>query len=207
VLKKEKYPSIRIFENPILESLTHVHPIIPLIVWTPIVAYLIYHGSAVDGMTINDHLLWAPIGLLVWTLTEYVLHRVVFHWNSPWKWGQYLVFLFHGLHHDDPNDPTRLVFPPVPAIAIVLCLYALFALVVPAMFLEAFMAYFLIGYLCYDYIHYATHHFKMTSVVGRYLRKYHLQHHFSKEESKYGVSNPLWDYIFGTVTGPKKDHR
>ena len=49
------------------------------------------------------------------------------------------------------------------------------------------------------------HHFKMNSNVGRYLKKYHLQHHFRHEKSKYGVSNPLWDYIFFTVNGPKED--
>jgi sterol desaturase/sphingolipid hydroxylase (fatty acid hydroxylase superfamily) len=82
----------------------------------------------------------------------------------------------------------------------------LFSLIFPAQYIDILMANFLIGYLCYDYIHYATHHFPMTSPVGKYLRKYHLQHHYSGEDSKYGVSSPLWDYIFKTVSGPKSKH-
>jgi len=145
-------------------------------------------------------------GMILWTLAEYVLHRFVFHWNAKSRAGKYFVFLFHGLHHDDPQDPTRLVMPPVPAILIVSLLWMLFSAIFPYKYIDVIMAYFLIGYLCYDYIHYATHHFPMTSPIGKYLRKYHLQHHYSGEKSKYGVSSPVWDYIFGTVTGPKDIH-
>ena len=79
---------------------------------------------------INGGVLWTvlfTLGVLAWTLTEYLLHRHAFHWqpdpNSSWK----LVFhfLMHGLHHKTPMDGDRLVFPPVPAVPIV----AFFALV------------------------------------------------------------------------------
>lgn len=205
-MKKHTGESIRIFENPILEACTHVHPIIPLLVWVPIISFLFYRAYSIDHLSSINFLALGVIGLLVWTLTEYVLHRIVFHWDAKSKLGKRFVFMFHGLHHDDPQDPTRLVMPPVPAVLIYLLLWQMFALVVPAIYMNAFMAFFMIGYLCYDYIHYATHHFPMTSKVGKYLRKYHLQHHYSGERSKYGVSNPLWDYVFGTVTGPKEEH-
>ncbi|MFT6070918.1 MAG: sterol desaturase/sphingolipid hydroxylase (fatty acid hydroxylase superfamily) [Bacteriovoracaceae bacterium] len=203
----KKYDSIRIFKNPILEWCTHVHPIVPLLMWGPVVLILGYRGVTLYNYSFIEWIGVSVVGLLVWTFTEYALHRWVFHWDSDTKLGQRFVFLFHGLHHDDPDDPTRLVMPPVPAILIMALLYSCFSLVIPARHLEGFMAFFIIGYLCYDYIHYATHHFAMTSRLGRYLRKFHLQHHNSKEESKYGVSNPLWDYILGSVTGPKKEKR
>ena len=149
--------------------------------------------------------LYAFLGLFVWTITEYVVHRFLFHFPAKSRFGKYLIFLFHGIHHDQPDDPTRLVMPPVPAVILMAMFFGLFSLVIPENFIEAFMAWFVVGYLIYDYIHYATHHFPMKSKVGRYLRKYHLRHHHAKEESKYGVSNPMWDYILGTVTGPKKD--
>jgi sterol desaturase/sphingolipid hydroxylase (fatty acid hydroxylase superfamily) len=205
-MKKHTGESIRIFKNPILESFTHVHPIVPLVLWAPVILFLFYRGATVKHVSPIQFSYLLICGLLLWTITEYVLHRYVFHWNSKSRAGKYFVFLFHGLHHDDPQDPTRLVMPPVPAILIVSLLWGLFSLIFPAQFLEVIMAYFLIGYLCYDYIHYATHHFAMTSTIGRYLRKYHLQHHYSGEASKYGVSSPLWDYIFGTVQGPKEHH-
>lgn len=205
-MKKHTSQSIRIFKNPILESFTHVHPIIPLLVWTPVIIFLLYRGYNVKSVETFEFVWLFIFGILLWTLTEYALHRFVFHWAANNRLTKYFVFLFHGLHHDDPQDPTRLVMPPVPAILIVGVLWGLFSLVFPAKYLDVIMANFLIGYLCYDYIHYATHHFAMTSKVGRYLRKYHLQHHYSGERSKYGVSSPLWDLVFKTVTGPKENH-
>ncbi|MDD4976201.1 MAG: sterol desaturase family protein [Bacteriovorax sp.] len=205
-MKKNTGESIRIFKNPILESFTHVHPIIPLVVWVPVILFLFYRGVSIKNVNALEFLSLFVFGILLWTLTEYVLHRFVFHWNSKSAAGKYFVFLFHGLHHDDPQDPTRLVMPPVPAIIIVYLLWLLFSAVFPARYIDVIMGYFLIGYLCYDYIHYATHHFAMTSPIGKYLRKYHLQHHYAGERSRYGVSSPLWDYIFKTTKGPKEDH-
>lgn len=205
-MKKHNGHSIRLFKNPFLESLTHVHPIVPLLVWTPIILFLLYRASAIKAVTLSEFVTLFFFSMILWTFTEYVLHRFVFHWNAKSRAGKYLVFLFHGLHHDDPQDPTRLVMPPVPAFIYAGVLWCLFSLIFPFKYIDAIMAFFMVGYLCYDYIHYATHHFAMTSPLGKYLRKYHLQHHFSGEKSKYGVSSPIWDYVFDTVKGPKEEH-
>lgn len=202
--KQSSYPSVKIFDNPILEAMTHVHPLVPLLLWGPVVLGLSWYALAVQNLGLAPFLIVAVAALVFWTFFEYTLHRYLFHFPAKSTFGKYLVYLFHGLHHDDPNDPTRLVFPPVPAVLIVLVVYGLFWLVIPFIYLNAFMAFFLVGYLAYDYIHYGTHHFPMKSKVGRYLKKYHLQHHFKKEDARYGVSSPLWDYVFGTVTGPAK---
>ena len=74
--------------------------------------------------------------------------------------------MFHGVHHDAPRDKTRLVMPPAGAIIVMSVLWELFGLVVPAPWLEPFCAFFIVGYLCYDYIHYATHHFPMRHPVA-----------------------------------------
>jgi sterol desaturase/sphingolipid hydroxylase (fatty acid hydroxylase superfamily) len=205
-MKKHSGESIRIFKNPILESFTHVHPIVPLIVWVPVILFLFYRGLTIKAVTPLEFGSLFIFGILLWSFTEYILHRFVFHWNSKSAAGKYFVFLFHGLHHDDPQDPTRLVMPPLPAIVIVSILWILFSAIFPDHYIDVLMAYFLIGYLCYDYIHYATHHFAMTSKIGKFLRKYHLQHHYAGEKSRYGVSSPLWDYILKTTTGPKDEH-
>lgn len=198
--------SIRLFENQLLESMTHVHPIVPLVMWAPFSLWL-FSKSFIKGLSLSEYLITAVAALLVWTITEYAVHRYLFHFPGKSAFSKRMVYLFHGIHHDQPDDATRLVMPPVPAVLLMGLFYGLFSLFVPALYLEAFMGFFIIGYLCYDYIHYATHHFPMTSKVGRYLRKYHLRHHHAKEESKYGVSNPLWDYLLGTVTGPKKEQK
>ena len=196
--------TVRVFESDFMESLTHVHPIIPLLLWSPVSLYLFYLGATVDGHGMNSMISIFVLGILFWTFTEYTLHRFVFHFPAKGRIGKRFVFLFHGLHHDAPNEATRLVMPPVPAILIMSLLYSLFSLVVPKAYLNTFMASFIVGYLCYDYIHYATHHFPMKTKIGQYLRKFHLQHHYKCPDAKYGVSNPLWDYIFNTIESKKK---
>ena len=56
------------------------------------------------------------------------------------------------------------------------------------------------GYIAYDWIHYYTHHFSPKNRVGRWLKRYHLLHHFDEHHGtkRFGVSNPLWDLVFGT---------
>ena len=87
--------SIRIFKNPILEAMTHVHPIIPLILWAPIAFYASYLSLTINGLSFIEFLLWGSLGLFVWTLTEYTLHRYMFHWNPSHAWGKRFVYLFH----------------------------------------------------------------------------------------------------------------
>jgi sterol desaturase/sphingolipid hydroxylase (fatty acid hydroxylase superfamily) len=144
-------------------------------------------------------MMMAVLGLLTWSLTEYGLHRFAFHYPAKSKIGKWLVFLFHGNHHHDPKDKTRLVMPPGGSIPIMVVLYYLFSLVIPSPWIEPFCAFFIVGYLIYDYIHYATHHFPMKNPLAKYLKIYHLKHHFSGETGRFGVSSPLWDKVFGSM--------
>ena len=196
--------SIRLFKNPILESLSHVHPIIPLLVWLPLALWLIYQAIAVDQISFIALTGIGISGLLTWTLAEYMLHRFVFHFPAKSRWGQRLVFMFHGVHHDDPKDKTRLVMPPVGAAIILAILWVIFNAVIPEPLVKPFTAFFMMGYLVYDYIHYSTHHFPMRHPALRYLKQYHMKHHFSGEGGRYGVSSPFWDIIFRTYLPPNK---
>lgn len=197
------HQSIRLFENDFLERLTHVHPIVPLLFWAPVVVWLLWRSFALHHLSLLPVLGIGALGLVTWTLTEYCLHRFVFHYPARSKLGRRFVYLFHGNHHDDPQDKTRLVMPPSGAIPIMAALFLLFGLVIPAPWIEPFGAFFISGYLIYDYIHYATHHFRMKNPVAKYLRRYHLKHHFSGEDGRYGVSSPLWDIVFGS-TGARR---
>ena len=198
-MKNATSKNIRLFKSDFMEALTHVHPITPLVFWAPVIIYFFYIGLRDGSFTNLELFLVVLFSFLIWTFTEYFMHRFIFHYKPTSNFGKRMIFLFHGIHHDDPNDKTRLVMPPVPAVLIVTVLYFLFKLVIPPVYLNIFMAVFLVGYLVYDYIHYATHHFPMKNRVGRFLKKWHLQHHHTKENVQYGVSNPLWDYVFGTV--------
>ena len=193
------HQSIRLFENDFLERLTHVHPIVPLLFWSPVVVWLLWRSFAMHQLPLLPVLGIGVLALVTWSLTEYTLHRFVFHYPARSRVGKWFVYLFHGNHHDDPRDKTRLVMPPAGAIPIMAALFFLFGLVIPAPWIEPFGAFFIVGYLIYDYIHYATHHFPMKNPVAKYLRRYHLKHHYSGERGRYGVSSPLWDIVFGTT--------
>ena len=192
--------TIRLFKNNALESLTHVHPIVPLLFWSPVIVFLLWRSLVVHELPIMQIAAMAIPGLIVWTLMEYLLHRFVFHFPTTSAGGKWLVHLFHGVHHDAPDDKSRLVMPPAGSIIIMSILWVLFSSLLPAPWAEPFCAFFIVGYLIYDYTHYATHHFRMRHAWQQALKHHHMQHHFSNENAKFGVSSPFWDRVFGTLT-------
>ena len=97
-------------------------------------------------------------GYVVWTLTEYWLHRIVFHFEPDHGIGLRLHWIIHGVHHDHPNDPLRLVMPPSASIPLALLFVGLFHLLLPTATAWALVAGFLSGYLGYDMTHYYVHH-------------------------------------------------
>lgn len=198
---QKEHESIRLFENELLERLSHVHPIIPLLLWAPIAAWLLWRGVAVYDIPVPTIVALVAAAFVAWSFTEYSLHRFMFHFPAKSELGKRFVFLFHGNHHDDPKDKTRLVFPPAGSIPIMFGLYLLFGLIVPQPWLQPFFGGFILGYLVYDYIHYATHHFPMRNPLAKYLKHYHLKHHYAGEGGRFGVSSPVWDWVFRTDPG------
>lgn len=195
--------SIRIFKSDFLERFTHVHPAVPLVMWTPVIGALLYRSFAVHEISIASFVLASVLGLLLWTLVEYVLHRFAFHAKPEGAYGKRVVYIMHGLHHDDPNDPTRLVMPPLPALIYAVLLFVVFRALMGPVFVEPFFAFFLVGYLAYDYIHYYVHHFTPKTKVGKWLKQNHMLHHFAEHGARWGVSSPLWDAILGTLEEKK----
>lgn len=191
-----KDETIRLFDNPILEYFSHIHPITPVVVFVPVALYVLYLGFAATGWLGTLGVFCA--GVVLWTLTEYVIHRWAFHIHPKTDLGKKLHFLVHGIHHDYPRDSTRLVMPLLVSVPLATLFYLAFAAAV-APFHFALFSGFVIGYVAYDSIHYATHHFPMKNRVGKFLKEYHMKHHYVNEDKGYGVSNPLWDYVFNSV--------
>ena len=137
-------------------------------------------------------------GLIAWTLVEYLLHRWLFHLppsrNLRIKEIQYVL---HGYHHDFPDDPGRLVAPPAlswPLAALVASVYA----VIFGSWWTAIFGGTVLGYLGYDWMHYYTHHAKPKNPFGRFMRRFHFEHHFGTAYSQFGLSSPLWDLFLGS---------
>lgn len=192
-----KNQSVRMFKSELLEFFSHVHPITPLVLYLPVVSYTVYLAIWREKLSILLIVTLFIFGWLIWTLLEYVIHRYVFHYAPKSRFGKTLHFVVHGVHHDYPNDASRLVMPPVVSIPLAVFFYVLFAIVF-GRFFSPIMAGMTSGYIFYDSLHYATHHFAMRRGIWSWLKQYHLRHHYQDEHSGYGVSSPFWDYVFGT---------
>ena len=185
------------FESRLLDACSRVHPLVPVILFAPVIAILFVLG--VDRVGTGRAVLLAVGGYLLWTLTEYWMHRIVFHFEPEDGIGARLHWIIHGVHHDHPNDPMRLVMPPSVSVPLALVFYAGFVLALGGTDAPAFGAGFLAGYLIYDMTHYHVHHHKPRTRAGRRLRELHMRHHFQDDTRGFGVSAPWWDRVFGTA--------
>jgi cyclopropane-fatty-acyl-phospholipid synthase len=147
--------------------------------------------------------LWVSGGVALWSLLEYLLHRFVLHGVAPFsRW--------HDQHHLHPR--ALIATPMVLSLSLILVLAAL-----PAWWLLGAWAALaltqgiLASYLLYGLTHHATHHNTPPWVRNnpwisqRRIRHamHHAAHHIQErgESCKpchFGVSNSLWDVVFGT---------
>ena len=186
------------FDSDFMEFFSRVHPVVPLALYLPVVGYMLCVSLWQRHLSFVAVTALFLLGVLLWTLTEYLIHRYIFHYEPKTRWGKQLHFVLHGVHHDYPNDARRLVMPPVISIPLAFLFFGLFFIIfgnlTPAVF-----AGLVFGYLCYDMLHYATHHLPMKRGIWLWLKQYHLRHHFKDDHVGYGISSPLWDYIFRTT--------
>jgi len=202
-----KDESARMFKSDLLEMFTHVHWSVPIIVYLPVVAYSLYASSQIAELQTGSAVALFVTGLVFWSITEYTLHRYVFHYEPTSSWGKYLHFMMHGVHHDYPNDSKRLVMPPSASIPLATLFFGLFWLVLGPVHTFPFFGGFILGYICYDEIHYATHHAPMKFGLWQKMKHHHILHHYHDPEKGYGVSSPLWDHVFGTVDPAEEQTR
>ncbi|EPS73321.1 hypothetical protein M569_01435, partial [Genlisea aurea] len=194
--------SPRFFENDFVEFLTRTHWWIIPLVWLPVVAWFLSR-SIVLGFTVVEVSEMVVLGIFVWTLLEYILHRFLFHIKTKSYWGNTLHYLLHGCHHKHPMDGLRLVFPPA---ATAILLYPFWCLIKSCATPATTPGIFgggLLGYVMYDVTHYFLHHGQPTSNVVKNLKRYHLNHHFRIQNKGFGITSSFWDKVFGTLP-PKK---
>lgn len=184
------------FESRVLDACSRVHPSVPILIFMPvIVALAAWQLSFLSAL--------ATVGLLVlgyalWTLFEYWLHRLVFHFEPDHGLGARMHWIIHGVHHEHPNDPLRLVMPPAVSIPLGALVFGALYAALGKRYAPGVGAGFFTGYLAYDMLHYYVHHFRPQSRVGRMLRERHMRHHFQDDTRGFGISAPYWDEVFGT---------
>lgn len=210
--------SVRIFKNDVMEFFTHVHWTVPLVLYIPVVvAVLLVAGRT---LPVEEVGLYALAGVALWTVVEYFAHRFVFHAGPQIEtevreivgqlppgepalqhmrtFRQKHYFIAHGVHHDFPNDTRRLVLPPSVSVPLAVGFFFLFrGLLGPGIGLAMYGG-FVAGYVTYDTVHYAVHHFSLHNAVMLYLKKHHYRHHYNDSTKDFGVTSPAWDVVMGT---------
>jgi len=193
-----KNETVRMFESDFMEFFSRVHPATPVVIYLPVVGCMLYISVWHRQLSIVLVSALFLLGILLWTLLEYIIHRYVFHYKPKSHLGKRLHYIIHGVHHDYPNDARRLVMPPSISIPLAFLFYGVFLLIFGRLTPSVFGG-LVFGYICYDMLHYATHHFPMKRGVWLWLKQYHLRHHYKDDHVGYGISSPLWDYIFRTT--------
>ncbi|SCU88966.1 LAME_0E01772g1_1 [Lachancea meyersii CBS 8951] len=185
------------FLEPLSKTAWYVIPI----VWFPVILYHIY--TAFQHMNRPFATFLFGVGLFVWTLIEYGMHRFLFHLDEYLPNNQIaytLHFLLHGVHHYLPMDRYRLVMPPTLFVLLCTPFYKLVFGLLPHYWACAGFAGGMFGYMCYDLTHYFLHHAKLPTYLQK-LKRYHMEHHYKNYELGFGVTSWFWDNVFGTYLG------
>jgi len=171
------------------------------ILWSPFIYYMLKQGAASTSLSVNVSMF--IVGLLSFSIVEYILHRFVFHLSSKTTFWNYFHFFAHGIHHLTPNDSTRLTFPPTFSAVIAFGIFQLPGNVFPVEIgPHAFLAGLATGFVMYDTAHYYFHHGDATWLPTflQRMKTTHLNHHYKDDTANFGVTSPLFDWVFGTLS-------
>ena len=147
------------------------------------------------------------VGLLTWGLYEYATHRWVLHREPKAEGFNLPGNLTHLRHHADPNSLQRLNVQLSESIPVCI-VYLLLAWAITGSWQAATHLFtgLIAGYFFYEYLDFQAHHGTSRGRLTRYFRKYHLQHHHYDATVRFGVTSPLFDYLFGTFHIEKRSN-
>jgi sterol desaturase/sphingolipid hydroxylase (fatty acid hydroxylase superfamily) len=159
-------------------------------------ATVVYFGLT-PGMLIAS-----LVSLVVLAALEYMIHRWFLHnqllYRHPFtaKIWRHL----HYAHHMNPTETGGMIGPPQYAIPVMLLVTLplgwLIGGVGGAAGAAAVGFWLVLGYeYAHGYAHIVT---EPGSPYGRMLRHLHMLHHFHNEKGNFGVTSPLFDFVFGT---------
>ena len=194
----------KLFRNSHLEYLTKTHPLVIWGMYLPVLILFPYYTAntlAIDAVQIFLTILG---GILFWTLTEYTLHRFLFHYHPDTKTGKRINYVLHGNHHEYPRDRERLFMPAAPSLILASLFFLVFYLVIGKNTF-AFFPGFMLGYLMYGTMHYAIHAWNPPFKWMKGLWRNHHLHHYKHSNKGFGVSSTLWDHVFGTMYDLKNE--
>jgi sterol desaturase/sphingolipid hydroxylase (fatty acid hydroxylase superfamily) len=133
------------------------------------------------------------IGIICWTLTEYLLHRFLGHEHQ----GKNFFKAEHAVHHSKANYFAPAYKKAAAALVVSAGLLALLNLALPFMVALAFIVGFVGMYGIYEATHFRYHAANPVPAL-LFLRKHHFYHHFHNPRKNHGVTTRVWDRVFGT---------
>jgi hypothetical protein len=150
------------------------------------------------------------VGALVFFVSEYTTHRFLLHARP--REEPFVLQLQHRLHYDHHRHPgdLRLLFLPLWFVVPVVVLYLAIAFAITGQLGSSASALCgaVLALLYYEWVHYVAHvPFIPRTRFGRWMKKYHLRHHFKNERLWFGVTNPSMDRLgrtFRRVDEPER---
>lgn len=200
-IKPQSKGTKQLFKNPVLEKLTRTHIAVPLVIFLFYSTGLLYWSATHTSLSVGATIGMFFLGFFAFTWVEYITHRYIFHMSTETEKRAKMQYTIHGVHHEFPKDKDRLAMPPVFSISIATVLLFVFRLVLGD-FVFSFLPGFLVGYAYYLSVHYMVHAYQPPKNFLKILWINHSMHHYKEGAEVFGVSSPLWDYVYGTM--PKK---
>ena len=172
----------------------------PVLLFAAALGALLVWAGARQGTGVATAALWVAAGVVYWTFCEYALHRWLYHWTPHNRALRRVIESFHVYHHRTPDD--RAVWNAGPALVVLLAAL----LTLPPMLLLGGVsraAWVMLGavlaYAAYEIVHHECHARVHTRGPLVYLQAFHLRHHQRNWRRNFGVTNPFWDWLFGTL--------
>ncbi len=194
----------QLFKNPLVEKLSRTHISVPLVIFFGYSSALLYWSITHTSLSVATTVVMFLLGMLAFTWVEYNLHRYVFHMKTFTTGRSRIQYMIHGVHHEFPKDKDRLAMPPLLSVTLSTILLLIFRVILGDL-VFSFLPGFLVGYAGYLSIHYMVHTSQPPKNFLKSLWINHSIHHYKDGEMVFGVSSPLWDYIYGTMVRNKKD--
>ncbi|WP_311182542.1 sterol desaturase family protein [Hymenobacter volaticus] len=148
--------SAQLFQNPLLERLSHTHIAWPVGIFLGTALMSGYYGYTHGFLRGVSALGLFLAGWLLFTYLEYIVHRYLYHLSTTTARRAKLQYTIHGVHHEFPKDKTRLAMPPIITVFVASLLFFIFRLVF-SNWAFGLLAGFTFGYASYLFVHYAIH--------------------------------------------------
>jgi sterol desaturase/sphingolipid hydroxylase (fatty acid hydroxylase superfamily) len=141
------------------------------------------------------------LGLALWSLGEYVLHRFLMHALR----GRGLASREHLRHHAERDSVLESWYIAWTGVVVVGAALGAMAAQPLGPVGAALGIGWVAAYGFYDWIHWRAHRRPVAHPYERWVRRHHFHHHFGHPMANHGVTSPVWDLVFGTferVEGP-----